>query len=154
MVIKHKHGLAISDFEPSQSTNSLQRALDTLENLGDDTRIARRCRKYLKKLLQVASAFCMQPFQGLMGRNTVDQTDSAGMIPRTSSHVNQIVRHGTVDDMAMPFSDLSELSPLDMDLGPFVTGTDWDIFTHSMEQDYFDPPFRGHTMPARQKHPM
>ena len=57
MVIKHKHGLPVSGFEPGDFTGSLQRALDALENLGDDTRIARRCRKYLKKLLQVASVF-------------------------------------------------------------------------------------------------
>ncbi len=152
MIVKHKHGLEISDFESGQPTHSLQRALDALENLGDDTRIARRCRKYLKKLLQVASAFSMQPSTSWIGKNTSDHAGAAGTIPRASSHANQNARYRGVDDMVLPVSDLSEFSPLDMDLGTFVTGTDWDTFIHSMEQDYFGLPFQGDTLPARQQY--
>ena len=153
MVIKHKHGLQISDFEPSHFTNSLQRALDALEKLGDDTRIARRCRKYLKKLLQVASAFSMHPSTRLTGQQISDQAGSTGTPPYEVPGTEQLARHRSVDGMALPISDLSELSPLDMDLGPFVAGTDWDIFTQSMEQDFLRLPFQEETMQARQQYP-
>lgn len=146
MVIKHKNGLQVSGFEHSEFTNSLQQALDALENLGDDTRIARRCRKYLKKLLQVASTISPYPCMILTGRKLLTQLASIGTPPRVNLGADQNARHGIVDGMTLPISDPSEFSPMDMDLGPFLAGSDWDVFTHSLEQDYLGLPFQEETM--------
>ena len=81
-----------------------------------------------------------------------DHADFTGTRPRTVPGTDQLAKHTSADCMALPISDLSELSPLDMDLGPFVAGTDWDIFTHSMEQDYLGLPFQKESMPAREQY--
>ena len=55
MIIKHKHQLQIPGFKDNDFAHIIQRALQALDNLGNEARIAVRCRKYLKKFVHIAS---------------------------------------------------------------------------------------------------
>jgi hypothetical protein len=150
MVIKHKQGLQISGFESGELASSLQRALQALENLGDDTRIATRCRKNLKKLVHVASTISMCPLEACCCDELSDKAGNIGTTPHVISGMSPNARHGSIDGIAVPVSDFSEFSPLDLDLGPFVAGNDWDIFTQSMDQEYLGLTFPKETVHLHQ----
>ncbi len=56
MVVHRKHGIRLPSYEHYDLSGSLQKALKSLENIGHGTRMAIRCQKYLRKLIQIAAA--------------------------------------------------------------------------------------------------
>ncbi|KAK5687813.1 hypothetical protein LTR17_026738, partial [Elasticomyces elasticus] len=135
LIITHKSGIRASHCDPQDMVTNLKTALDVLENFGDNTRIARRCRKYLHKLINVASIITCQG-SGTPTRNGIVSLASNN---RTTLHMapnnNQQTRYGSAEGIVTLASNISDLPPWGMDPGLFLAEDDWNTFTQSMQHD-------------------
>ncbi|KAK4905083.1 hypothetical protein LTR49_025576 [Elasticomyces elasticus] len=135
LIITHKSGIRASHCVPQDMVTKLKTALDVLENFGDDTRIARRCRKYLHKLIDVASIITLQGFETPTRSGIVNLVQNNGTTLHTASNNNQRTRRGSAEAIVTLASDISDLSPWGMDSGLFLSHDDWNTFTQSMQHD-------------------
>ena len=70
VVLQTNSAITAGGSEPGALVGSLMNALETLEVVGKETRIVRRCSKCLKKLIQISSSvgeFCVPSrWQGIL----------------------------------------------------------------------------------------
>lgn len=56
MILQRKHEIDLPRYEHQSPAGTLRQALKSLENIGNGKRMAIRCQKYLKKLIQIATS--------------------------------------------------------------------------------------------------
>ena len=86
------------------------------------------------------------PAQPSLGRKLLTRLASTGTPPHVNPGADRNARQRIVDGMTFAIPEPSEFSPMDMDLGPFLAGGDWDVFTQSLGQDYLGLPFHEETL--------
>lgn len=111
VVIQTVGDITVSETSPAALLSALRTAQDALGKIGRDTRLVRRCLKYLRKVLQIATTLV---------RNHTSDILTARDVPTTDSRVH-------FESIGTAATDETSNSPLDMEFGQFLVDGDFDF---------------------------
>jgi hypothetical protein len=113
-----------------QLVQCLQKALEALENIGKETRLVRRCSKYLVKLIQISSSIGESHDSAIYAEsknlNLTRIGGGCGLsdVPKVAQSNGQ---YGLSSELRLSSTDESTVSPLDMDFGQFLIDGDFEF---------------------------
>lgn len=131
MIVHNGRGKHIKAFEGLDYMACFQKAQAALRNLGNQSRLAARCWKYLERLLQVATPLDVAAPLSKNTRNSPPYSQVPSKVtfystPAVPQRLPFQEPNMDLDVFSFPLPEYSEISPTGFDMGPFLSETAWD----------------------------